>query len=101
MANPGYGTYSASKAAVRSYARTWNTELAPRGIRVNTLSPEPTDTPMFDQASDEVRQALSAQIPAKRLGNPDEVAAAALFLASDESTYVCGAELVIDGGMSA
>lgn len=101
MANPGYGSYSASKAAVRSYARTWNTELAPRGIRVNTLSPGPTDTPMFDQVSDEVRQTLSAQIPARRLGNPDEVAAAALFLASDDSTYVSGAELVIDGGMSA
>jgi NAD(P)-dependent dehydrogenase (short-subunit alcohol dehydrogenase family) len=101
MANPGYGAYSASKAAVRSYARTWNTELAPRGIRVNTLSPGPTDTPMFDQASDEVRQTLSAQIPAGRLGHPDEVAAAALFLASDESRYVGGAELVIDGGMAA
>jgi NAD(P)-dependent dehydrogenase (short-subunit alcohol dehydrogenase family) len=92
MANPGYGT---------SYGRTWNTELAPRGIRVNTISPGPTDTPMLAQASDEVRQTLSAQIPAKRLGNPEEVAAAALFLASDESTYVSGAELVIDGGMSA
>lgn len=101
MANPGYGSYSATKAAVRAYARTWNTELAPRGIRVNTLSPGPTDTPMFDQASDEIRQALSARIPARRLGLPDEVAAAALFLASDESTYVSGAELVIDGGMSA
>jgi len=101
MANPGYGAYSASKAAVRAYARTWNAELAPRGIRVNTLSPGPTDTPMFDQASDEVRQTLSDRIPAKRLGNPDEVAAAALFLASGESTYVSGAELVIDGGMSA
>lgn len=101
IANPGYGTYSASKAAVRSYARTWNTELAPRGIRVNVLSPGPTDTPMFDQASDEVRQSLSARIPARRLGHPDEVAAAALFLASDESAYVGGTELVIDGGMSA
>jgi NAD(P)-dependent dehydrogenase (short-subunit alcohol dehydrogenase family) len=101
MANPGYGTYSATKAAVRSYARTWNTELAARGIRVNTLSPGPTDTPMLAQASDEVRQTLSAQIPAKRLGDPDEVAAAALFLASDESAYVSGTELVIDGGMSA
>jgi len=101
MANPGYGSYSASKAAVRAYARTWNADLAPRGIRVNTLSPGPTDTPMFDQASDEIRQALSARIPAKRLRNPDEVAAAALFLASSESTYVSGAELVIDGGMSA
>ena len=101
MANPGYGSYSASKAAVRAYARTWNADLATRGIRVNTLSPGPTDTPMFDQASDEIRQALSARIPAKRLRNPDEVAAAALFLASSESTYVSGAELVIDGGMSA
>lgn len=101
MANPGYGGYSASKAAVRAYARTWNTELAPRGIRVNTLSPGPTDTPMFDQASDDVRQIMSARIPAKRLGQPDEVAAAALFLATDESAYVRGAELVIDGGMTA
>lgn len=101
MANAGYGAYSASKAAVRSYARTWNAELAPRGIRVNTLSPGPTDTPMFDQVSDEFRQAVSERIPARRLGNPDEVAAAALFLASRESTYVSGAELVIDGGLSA
>lgn len=101
MAVPGYGTYAASKAAVRSYARTWTSELAPRGIRVNTLSPGPTDTPMFSQASDDIRQILSAQIPVKRLGNPDEVAAAALFLASDDSSYVSGAELVIDGGMSA
>ena len=101
IANPGYGSYSASKAAVRSYARTWNSELAPRGIRVNTLSPGPTNTPMFDQASDEVRQTLTARIPAKRLGHPEEVAAAALFLASDESSYISGTELVIDGGMIA
>lgn len=101
IANPGYGSYSASKAAVRSYARTWNSELAPRGIRVNTLSPGPTNTPMFDRASDEMRQTLTARIPAKRLGHPEEVAAAALFLASDESSYISGTELVIDGGMIA
>jgi NAD(P)-dependent dehydrogenase (short-subunit alcohol dehydrogenase family) len=101
IGNPGYGAYSATKAAVRSYARTWTKELAERGIRVNTLSPGPIDTPMFDAVSDEFRAAVTAQIPFKRLGRPDEVAAAALFLASDDSSYVGGAELVIDGGMTA
>ncbi len=101
IGNPGYGTYSATKAAVRSYARTWTVELADRGIRVNTLSPGPIDTPMFDQASDEVRATLTARIPFKRLGRPEEVAQAALFLASGDSAYVAGAELFIDGGMIA
>jgi NAD(P)-dependent dehydrogenase (short-subunit alcohol dehydrogenase family) len=101
IGNPGYATYSATKAAVRSYARSWTHELAGRGIRVNTLSPGPTDTPMFDAASDEVRQVLSDRIPLKRLGLAEEVAAAALFLASAESSYIAGAELCIDGGMTA
>jgi len=101
IANPGYATYSATKAAVRSYARTWTHELAPRGIRVNTISPGPIDTPMFDKASDEIREALSSRIPFKRLGRPEEVADAVLFLASGESRYVAGADLVIDGGMIA
>lgn len=96
----GYGTYGASKAAIRSYARTWTTEFADRGIRVNTLSPGPIDTPMFEEVTDEVRKALTALIPLGRLGLPEEVAAAALFLASDESSFVAGAELCIDGGMS-
>ncbi len=100
VGNPGYGTYSASKAAVRSYARTWTCELAPRGIRVNTLSPGPIDTPMFDGVSDEVRLTLTNRIPLKRLGRPEEVATAALFLASADSSYVAGAELFIDGGMT-
>ena len=100
IGNPGYGTYSATKAAVRSYARTWTSELAGRGIRVNTLSPGPIDTPMFDGVSDEVRRSLTNQIPFRRLGQPEEVANAALFLASADSSFVAGAELCIDGGMT-
>lgn len=100
IGNPGYGTYSATKAAVRSYARTWTGELAERGIRVNTLSPGPIDTPMFDGVSNEFRQSISDRIPLKRLGRPDEVAAAALFLASADSSYIAGAELCIDGGLT-
>ncbi len=96
----GYGAYGASKAAVRSYARTWTKELSGRGIRVNTLSPGPIDTPMFDAVSDEVRKTLTELIPLRRLGRPEEVAAAALFLASDESSFITGAELCIDGGMA-
>lgn len=101
IANPGFATYSASKAAVRSYARTWTHELAPRGIRVNTLSPGPTDTPMFDGVSDDVRATLTSRIPFRRLGRPDEIASAALFLAGDDSSYVGGADLHVDGGMVA
>jgi len=101
IGNPGYGSYSATKAAVRSYARTWSHELAGRGIRVNTLSPGPTDTPMFDGASDAVRRTLTDKIPMRRLGHADEVAAAALFLASADSSYITGTELCIDGGMTA
>lgn len=100
MGTPGYGAYSASKAAVRSFARTWTAELAARGIRVNTLSPGPTETPMFNGIDDEIRRSLAAQIPLGRLGRPDEIAAAALFLASDESSFIAGAELCVDGGMS-
>jgi NAD(P)-dependent dehydrogenase (short-subunit alcohol dehydrogenase family) len=94
----GYGVYSASKAAVRSFTRTWANELAPRGIRVNVVSPGPTDTAMMAAASDEIRAALTQMIPLGRLGRPDEVAAAALFLASDESSFTTGAELCVDGG---
>jgi len=97
---PGYGVYGASKAAIRSYARTWTNELAARGIRVNTLSPGPIDTTMMARASAEVREAATARIPLGRFGKPEEVAAAALFLASDESSFVAGAELLIDGGLS-
>lgn len=100
IGTPGYGAYGASKAAVRAYARTWTNELAAEGIRVNALSPGPIDTPMFEEASEGVRRTLTAAIPLGRLGRAEEVAAAALFLASDESSFVAGSELVIDGGMS-
>ena len=96
----GYGVYGASKAAVRSSARTWANALAPRGIRVNVVAPGPTDTAMFAAASDEVRGTLTALIPLGRMGRADEVAAAALFLASDESSFITGAELPVDGGMA-
>jgi hypothetical protein len=95
----GYGVYGAGKAAVRAFARTWANELAPRNIRVNVVSPGPVDTAMFDAVTDEVREALTKIIPLGRLGRPEEVAAAALFLASDESSFITGAELCIDGGM--
>jgi len=103
---PGYGTYSATKAAVRSFARTWTIELKDRGIRVNTLSPGPIDTPIIDSQADSkygadaVRASFAAVIPLGRIGKADEVAAAALFLASDESSFVAGIDLPVDGGMA-
>ena len=96
----GYGVYGATKAAVRSFARTWANELAPRRIRVNVVAPGPTDTAMMASASDEVREALTTLIPLGRMGRADEVAAAALFLASEEASFITGAELPIDGSMA-
>ena len=103
---PGNSTYSATKAALRSYVRTWTREFTDRGIRFNTLSPGPVETPMIDGAADSVEaaDALRAQfvaaIPLNRMGRPEEIAAAALFLASDEASFVAGAELSVDGGMA-
>ncbi|WP_055495395.1 SDR family NAD(P)-dependent oxidoreductase [Streptomyces sp. TP-A0356] len=102
----GYTTYSATKAAVRSYARTWTKELKDRGIRVNTLSPGPIDTPIMDsqadskEGADAIRAAFASVIPLGRMGRPEEVAAAALFLASDESSFCAGMDLSVDGGMA-
>lgn len=100
LGTEGYGVYGASKAAVRSLARTWTTELAPRGIRVNVVSPGPTDTAMFASVSDDVRTTLADKIPLGRLGRPEEIAAAALFLASGESSFIAGADLPVDGGLA-
>lgn len=102
--SPRAGVYNASKAAVRSLARTFTNELRDRGIRVNALSPGPTDTQGFarfaGERGAEFRQHLTTVIPVGRIGRPEEVASAALFLASAESSFVAGVELVVDGGMS-
>ncbi|MFC4585698.1 SDR family oxidoreductase [Sphaerisporangium corydalis] len=101
-----FGVYAASKAAVRSFARTWANELKARGIRVNAVTPGPIDTPaMTGLAPDEEQAAalksfLAGQVPLGRMGRPDEAANVVLFLAGDQSTFVIGAELYVDGGLN-
>ena len=96
----GYGVYGASKAALRSFARTWTGELSARGIRINVVAPGPIDTEMMLAASDELRNGIISAIPLARMGRPEEVANVALFLASDESSYIAGAEICVDGGLT-
>jgi NAD(P)-dependent dehydrogenase (short-subunit alcohol dehydrogenase family) len=104
---PRYSAYSATKASVRSFARTWTAELKDRRIRVNVISPGAIDTPIIDsqaptkEGADAIRASFTAATPLGRLGRPEEIAAAALFLASDESSFIAGADLVVDGGLSA
>jgi NAD(P)-dependent dehydrogenase (short-subunit alcohol dehydrogenase family) len=101
---PSFGLYAASKAAVRSFGRTWAAELIDRRIRVNTLTLGPIDTPGLSalapggEKQDELLDELAATMPMGRLGQPDEIANAVLFLASDQSSFTTGAELFIDGG---
>lgn len=92
--------YSATKAAIRSFARTWASELKDRRIRVNTVSPGPIDTPALDTQDDPaaLRVSLAAMVPLRRLGRPEEIAAAVLFLAADDNRYTTGSDLVVDGG---
>ncbi|MDD3401870.1 MAG: SDR family oxidoreductase [Hespellia sp.] len=95
--------YNAAKAAVRSMARSFTGELAEKGIRANAISPGPTETRGFTEfvkGDDEVRNGLIAQLPIGHIGQPSEIAAVALFLASDESSYVTGAEIITDGGFT-
>jgi len=98
--------YSATKAAVRSFARTWTTDLKDRRIRVNAVSPGPIDTPGLREllASSEVgkqrKEMISTGVPVSRLGTPDEIAKAVVFLASDDASYITGIELFVDGGFA-
>ena len=93
-----FGTYGATKAAVRNLVRTWTVELKDRRIRSNVLSPGPIKTPLVDIQSPDVIARIVATIPMGRMGEPDEVAKAAVFLASDDSSFVTGIELFVDGG---
>jgi NAD(P)-dependent dehydrogenase (short-subunit alcohol dehydrogenase family) len=101
---PALSLYNASKAAIRSFARSWTVDLKHRKIRVNAISPGPIDTPglssLFEngQGGEQVRKTFLSTIPMGRLGNPDDVAKAVLFLASNDSSFVTGIELFVDGG---
>ena len=103
---PGTTVYSASKAAVRSLARTLSAELLERGIRVNAIAPGPIDTPIFaklgipEEGIPDTKEGFRNAVPMKRFGSADEVAKPALFLASDDSSYVLGVELTVDGGIA-
>ena len=103
---PGMSVYSATKAGLRSLVRTLSVELSERGIRVNAISPGPVETPIWNKMDipDEAREEFGAQVlqqvPLKRMGKPKEIANAVLFLASDDSSYVTGIELPVDGGMA-
>ena len=104
---PGFSAYAASKAAVRSFARSWTLELKDRGIRVNSMSPGPIDTPALatttgltrEQAEQAAAQ-FATQIPMGRRGTPEEIANAVTFLASDEGSFITGVDLAVDGGMA-
>jgi NAD(P)-dependent dehydrogenase (short-subunit alcohol dehydrogenase family) len=102
---PGFAAYAASKAALRSLGRTFAAEFAPRNIRVNTISPGPIETPLWEKtpgvSAEQIRavkQQFAAKVPLKRLGLPEEIASAALFLACEESSFITGIDLAVDGG---
>jgi len=103
---PEWSVYSATKAAVRSFARTWTTDLKDRRIRVNAVSPGPIETPGLKDLADSTGageqrlQMLANSAPLGRLGTPDEIAKAVVFLASDDSSYITGTELFVDGGFA-
>ena len=107
VAMPAFSVYGASKAALRSFARHWTLDLKERRIRVNVLSPGPTTTPGLlglaggDRAAQQsMLDQMASELPLGRVADPDEIASAALFLASDDSSFVTGAELFADGGQA-
>jgi len=106
MGLPNHSTYAATKAALRSYSRTWAAEFKDSGIRANTLSPGVVDTPMLDsqattpEEAAAIREGYVNRTPMLRLAQPEELANAALFLASDESSFMTGSDMVVDGGIS-
>src|SRR5919106_1223727 len=106
MGVPGFSVYAASKAAVRNFARGWTMELKDRKIRVNSMSPGPIETPALENTgltSEQAEQAsaqFASQVPLGRRGKPEEIAAVVVFLASDESSYITGVDLAVDGGMA-
>lgn len=95
---PGFWVYGATKAAIRNFVRAWTIELKDRRIRSNVLSPGPTETPLGDHQPPEAIARIVSSIPMGRTGSPEEIAKAALFLASDDSSFVTGIELFVDGG---
>jgi NAD(P)-dependent dehydrogenase (short-subunit alcohol dehydrogenase family) len=100
--SPDWSVYSATKAAVRSFARTWTMDLKARRIRVNAVSPGFTDTAPWHsiEAAEERMKIISSNVPLGRFGTPDEIAKAVVFLASDDSSYITGTELFVDGGFA-
>jgi NAD(P)-dependent dehydrogenase (short-subunit alcohol dehydrogenase family) len=95
---PAFWVYGATKAAIRNFVRAWTVELKDRRIRSNVLSPGPTETPIVSQQPADAIARIVSTIPMGRMGEPDEIAKAALFLASDDSSFVTGIELFVDGG---
>jgi NAD(P)-dependent dehydrogenase (short-subunit alcohol dehydrogenase family) len=104
---PGFSAYAASKAAVRSFSRAWTLELKDRKIRVNTMSPGPIETPalatttgLTPEQAEQAAAQFASQVPMGRRGQPEEIAAAVVFLASEESSYITGVDLAVDGGLA-
>jgi NAD(P)-dependent dehydrogenase (short-subunit alcohol dehydrogenase family) len=95
---PGFWVYGATKAAIRNFVRAWTVELKDRRIRSNVLSPGPTVTPLVERSPADIISQIASTIPMGRMGSPEEIAKAALFLASDDSSFITGVELFVDGG---